>query len=107
MQGVSGSSPLGSIFKSQAWPGFFYVWPMAPRLQWFDTLHLSISQKHGKGWSVRERNPVGRAQLTSIWEACTRSRWAMSSRDGRCGHWRRCGAGWVSRTSPQALTATR
>jgi hypothetical protein len=80
---------------------------MAPRLQWFDTLRLSISQKHGKGWSVLERNPVGRAQLTSIWEACTRSRWAMSSRDGRCGHWRRCGAGWVSRTSPQALTATR
>jgi hypothetical protein len=39
---------------------------MAPRLQWFDTLRLSISQKHGKGWSVRERNPVGRAQLTSI-----------------------------------------
>jgi hypothetical protein len=31
---------------------------MAPRLQWFDTLRLSISQKHGKGWSVRERNPV-------------------------------------------------
>ena len=23
MQGVSGSSPLGSILKAQAWPGFF------------------------------------------------------------------------------------
>jgi hypothetical protein len=27
MQGVSGSSPLGSIPKSQARPGFFNAWP--------------------------------------------------------------------------------
>jgi hypothetical protein len=33
-----------------------------------------------------DRNPVGRAQLTRIWEDRTRSRWAMSSRDGR--RWR-------------------
>ena len=25
MQGVSGSNPLGSIEKTQAWPGFFIV----------------------------------------------------------------------------------
>jgi integrase len=51
---------------------------MAPRQQWFDTLRLSISQEHGKGWSVREigatsRNPIGRCQLTRIWENRTRS----------------------------------
>jgi len=51
---------------------------MAPRQQWFDTLRLSISQGHGKGWSVREigatsRNPIGRCQLTRIWEDRTRS----------------------------------
>ena len=51
---------------------------MAPKQQWFDTLRLSISQEHGKGWSVREmgaskRNPIGRCQLTRIWENRTRS----------------------------------
>jgi integrase len=51
---------------------------MAPRQQWFDTLRLSISQEHGKGWSVREigatsRKPIGRCQLTRIWENRTRS----------------------------------
>jgi integrase len=51
---------------------------MAPRQQWFDTLRLSISQEHGKGWSVREigatsRKPIGRCQLTRIWEDRTRS----------------------------------
>ena len=51
---------------------------MAPRQQWFETLRLSISQEHGKGWSVREmgaskRNPIGRCQLTRIWEDRTRS----------------------------------
>ncbi len=55
-----------------------HVWRMAPRQQWFETLRLSISQEHGKGWSVREigataRNPIGRAQLTRIWEDRTRS----------------------------------
>ena len=51
---------------------------MAPKQQWFDTLRLSISQEHGKGWSVREmgaskRNPIGRCQLTRIWEDRSRS----------------------------------
>ena len=51
---------------------------MAARQQWFDTLRLSIRQEHGKGWSVREigatkRNPIGRCQLTRIWENRTRS----------------------------------
>ena len=51
---------------------------MAPRQQWFETLRLSIQQEHGKGWSVREigatkRNPIGRCQLTRIWENRTRS----------------------------------
>ena len=51
---------------------------MAPRQKWFETLRLSIGQEHGTGWSVREigvtaRNPVGRAQLTRIWEDRTRS----------------------------------
>jgi integrase len=51
---------------------------MASRQQWFEILRLSIQQEHGKGWSVREigattRNPVGRAQLTRIWEDRTRS----------------------------------
>jgi integrase len=51
---------------------------MAPRQQWFETLRLSIRQEHGKGWSVREigstsRNPIGRCQLTRIWEDRTRS----------------------------------
>jgi integrase len=51
---------------------------MASRQQWFETLRLSIRQEHGKGWSVREigtssRNPIGRCQLTRIWEDRTRS----------------------------------
>lgn len=51
---------------------------MASRQQWFEILRLSVQQEHGKGWSVREigattRNPVGRAQLTRIWEDRTRS----------------------------------
>jgi integrase len=51
---------------------------MAPRQQWFETLRLSIRQEHGKGWSVREigstsRNPIGRCQLTRIWEDRSRS----------------------------------
>ena len=51
---------------------------MASRQQWFETLRLSIQQEHGKGWSVREigatkRNPIGRCQLTRIWENRTRS----------------------------------
>jgi hypothetical protein len=51
---------------------------MASRQLWFETLRLSIRQEHGKGWSVREigvtaRNPIGRAQLTRIWEDRTRS----------------------------------
>jgi len=51
---------------------------MAPRQQWFETLRLQIRQEHGKGWSVREigatnRNPIGRCQLTRIWEDRTRS----------------------------------
>ena len=51
---------------------------MAPRQKWFETLRLSIGQEHGTGWSVREigataRNPIGRAQLTRIWEDRTRS----------------------------------
>jgi integrase len=51
---------------------------MAPRQKWFETLRLSIGQEHGTGWSIREigvtpRNPVGRAQLTRIWEDRTRS----------------------------------
>ncbi|NBQ21106.1 MAG: site-specific integrase [Synechococcaceae bacterium WB6_3B_236] len=51
---------------------------MAPRQKWFETLRLSIGQEHGAGWSVREigataRNPIGRAQLTRIWEDRTRS----------------------------------
>ena len=51
---------------------------MASRQKWFETLRLSIGQEHGMGWSVREigvtaRNPVGRAQLTRIWEDRTRS----------------------------------
>jgi integrase len=51
---------------------------MAPRQQWFETLRLSIRREHGKGWSVREigatnRNPIGRCQLTRIWEDRTRS----------------------------------
>jgi len=51
---------------------------MAQRQKWFETLRLSIGQEHGTGWSVREigatpRNPVGRAQLTRIWEDRTRS----------------------------------
>lgn len=51
---------------------------MAPRQQWFETLRLSIRQEHGKGWSIREigatkRNPIGRCQLTRIWENRTRS----------------------------------
>lgn len=55
-----------------------HVWRMAPRQQWFETLRLSIQQEHGKGWSVREigatkRNPIGRCQLTRIWENRTRS----------------------------------
>ncbi len=46
---------------------------MAQRQQWFEILRLSIQQEHGKGWSIREigataRNPVGRDQLTRIWE---------------------------------------
>jgi hypothetical protein len=56
---------------------------MASRQQWFETLGLSISQEHGKGWSVREigataRNPIGRAQLTRIWEDRTRSSVVMA-----------------------------
>jgi hypothetical protein len=34
MQGVSGSNPLGSIHRTQAWPGFFNVglfWKSLPR----------------------------------------------------------------------------
>lgn len=56
-----------------------HVWRMATRRQqWFDTLRLSIRQEHGKGWSVREigatsRTPIGRCQLTRIWEDRTRS----------------------------------
>jgi len=52
---------------------------MAPRQQkWFETLRLQIRQEHGTGWSVREigatnRNPIGRCQLTRIWEDRTRS----------------------------------
>jgi integrase len=51
---------------------------MAQRQKWFDTLRLSIGQEHGTGWSIREigvtpRNPIGRAQLTRIWEDRTRS----------------------------------
>jgi integrase len=51
---------------------------MAPRQQWFETLRLQLRQEHGKGWSVREigatdRNPIGRCQLTRIWENRTRS----------------------------------
>ncbi|QBE68369.1 integrase [Synechococcus sp. WH 8101] len=51
---------------------------MAPRQQWFDLLRLQLRQQHGKGWSVREigassRNPIGRCQLTRIWEDRTRS----------------------------------
>jgi len=51
---------------------------MAQRQQWFEILRLSIKQEHGKGWSLREigvtaRNPVGRAQLTRIWEDRARS----------------------------------
>jgi integrase len=51
---------------------------MAHRQLWFETLRLSIRQEHGKGWSVREigatkRNPIGRCQLTRIWENRTRS----------------------------------
>jgi hypothetical protein len=51
---------------------------MAPRQKWFETLRLSIGQEHGTGWIVREigataRNPIGRAQLTRIWENRTRS----------------------------------
>ena len=51
---------------------------MAPRQKWFETLRLSIGQEHGTGWSVREvgatsRNPIGRAQLTRIWEDRSRS----------------------------------
>lgn len=51
---------------------------MASRQHWFETLRLSIRQEHGKGWSVREigatnRNPIGRCQLTRIWEDRTRS----------------------------------
>jgi len=50
---------------------------MAARQQWFDTLRLRIRQEHGMGWSVREvgvkkRNPIGRCQLTRIWENRTR-----------------------------------
>lgn len=55
---------------------------MAPRQQWFDTLRLQLRQEHGKGWSIREvgvtaRNPIGRAQLTRIWEDRTRSSVAL------------------------------
>jgi integrase len=51
---------------------------MAPRQKWFETLRLSISQEHGTGWSIREigvtdRSPVGRAQLTRVWEDRSRS----------------------------------
>ena len=51
---------------------------MAKRQHWFETLRLQIRQEHGKGWSLREigvtsRNPIGRAQLTRIWEDRTRS----------------------------------
>ena len=56
---------------------------MAQRQQWFEILRLSIQQEHGKGWSVREigataRNPIGRAQLTRIWEDRTRSSVVLS-----------------------------
>ena len=55
-----------------------HVGRIAPRQQWFETLRLSIRQEHGKGWSIREigatkRNPIGRCQLTRIWESRTRS----------------------------------
>ena len=51
---------------------------MAARQQWYETLRLSIQQEHGRGWSVREigatrRKPIGRCQLTRIWEDRTRS----------------------------------
>jgi hypothetical protein len=51
---------------------------MAARQQWYETVRLSIQQEHGKGWSVREigatkRKPIGRCQLTRIWEDRTRS----------------------------------
>ncbi|MEY3963080.1 MAG: hypothetical protein RLZZ106_335, partial [Cyanobacteriota bacterium] len=51
---------------------------MAARQLWFETLRLQLRQVHGKGWSVREigatsRNPIGRAQLTRIYENRTRS----------------------------------
>lgn len=51
---------------------------MAPRQQWFEIVRLQLRQQHGKGWSVREigatsRNPIGRCQLTRIWEDRTRS----------------------------------
>ena len=57
---------------------------MASRQHWFETLRLSIRQEHGKGWSVREigatnRNPIGRCQLTRIWEDRTRSSVVLSS----------------------------
>jgi integrase len=55
---------------------------MAARQQWFETLRLQLRQEHGKGWSIREvgvtpRNPIGRAQLTRIWEDRTRSSVAL------------------------------
>ena len=63
----------GSLFALLA-----HVWRMAPRQQWFETLRLQLRQEHGKGWSIREigatsRNPIGRCQLTRIWEDRTRS----------------------------------
>jgi integrase len=71
--------------KAQAASGFWSAlnalgasFPMAARQLWFETLRLQLRQEHGKGWSVREigvssRNPIGRAQLTRIWENRTRS----------------------------------
>jgi integrase len=51
---------------------------MATRQLWHETLRLQLKQEHGKGWSVREigatsRTPVGRCQLTRIWEDRSRS----------------------------------
>jgi hypothetical protein len=55
-----------------------HVCAIATRLQWFETLRVSIAQEHGKGWIVREvgatkRTPIGRCQLTPLREDRTRS----------------------------------
>jgi hypothetical protein len=93
MQGVSGSNPLGSILKAQAWPGFFNAL-VHDLVHGSLSLHSSVFQR--AGFTRRRTRSTGRCSSSSSpCFSCTGAKGVRGSSSPthphRCLPWPFCG----------------